>query len=69
MDLTRNVHNINEKLYVVTFCDTFLKSKYKNVNFTEFIYIWTYLIFESQKNTFERLIGYISICFHNYYSN
>lgn len=50
MALTRNVHNIDEKLYVVTFCDTFLKFKYKNINFTEFISILIYPIFESLKN-------------------
>lgn len=49
MDLTRNVHNIDEKLYVVIFCDTFLKFKYKKITFTEFISILICLIFESLK--------------------
>lgn len=57
--------------FLVIFCAVFSKFKYEsNVNFAKRISMLVCVTFEDpEKNSLERFIGQIFICFHNYYSN
>lgn len=68
----RNFVNIKKSVtFLVIVCAVFFKFKYKsNVNFTKCVSLLVYVTFEDlEKNTLERFIGHIFICFRNYYSN